>query len=193
MLIVFGAGWILRQAAFVAVSWPAIFSAVLVVLGIGMVATARSGARSRGLIVVGIVLSLLVSSTSSLDARFDLRAGDIVHRPASVAEVDPRYRIGLGELTIDLRQIEDTTEGAALPIAARVAFGELRVLVPDDVAVRIEGKVGGGDLTRDGRSLGEGIGVRRVYQSPGYDDAGARRVDLELSVLFGSIEVRGGR
>lgn len=192
LLVVFGLGWIVRQAGAASVSWPAILSAVLISLGVGMVFTARSARRSRGLIAVGIALTLVLASTSSLEG-LDVRGGEFHERPISRAAIEPGYRLEFGELTIDLTDVDDFEPGRTVAVSARVMFGQLNVVLPDDLAVRIEGKVGAGDVTVNGRSLGEGIGVDRVYTSPDYGDEGVAGVDLTLNVLFGSAEVRGGR
>lgn len=192
LLVVFGLGWIVRQAGAASVSWPAILSAVLISLGVGMVLTARAARRSRGLIAVGIAITLVLASTSSLEG-LDVRGGKSYERPTSRAAIEPGYRLEFGELTIDLTAVDDFAPGRPVAFSARVVFGQLNVVLPDGVAVRIAGKVGAGDINVNGRSLGEGVGIERIYTSPDYGDEGVPGVDLTLDVLFGSAEVRGGR
>jgi hypothetical protein len=56
------------------------------------------------------------------------------------------YRIGGGRLTLDLTSLE--TDGAEpIEIDASVAFGELRVIVPDDATVEVDASVGAGEVS----------------------------------------------
>ena len=193
MLVVFGTGWIVRQAGVVDVSWPSILAAVLITLGAGMVITARSTRRSRGVVALGLLLTLIVASTSSLESKLNLSGGDVRYRPEAIADVAPAYKLGFGELVVDLTALRDLDEGRVIPVEAKVAFGELVVVVPREAAINVDGTVGAGELTVDGRQLGDGLGVSKGFTSRGYATTTGRRVDLNLSVFFGSIEVRRGR
>ena len=72
-------------------------------------------------------------------------------------------------------------------IEASIAFGSLRVLLPGDVAVRVESDVNFGSADVLGRES-SGVGTDDLIQDAGYRDAG-RRLELQIDTTFGSAEV----
>src|SRR5829696_10144011 len=117
-----------------------ILGAALLVVGLGLVAAAFSDGRTArgGLIALGAVLSLALMAASS-GPWHDHRGGmgDVSFRPLTAADVQPVYRGGLGDMTLDLSGIDvsDLSE----PITTRVehGLGDLRVLVPPSADVQM--------------------------------------------------------
>ena len=184
------------------------YMALLVaVVGLGLVVGAWFG-RIGGLVALGIVLVpvVLVSlisdtvefrtsdngpvvmvSLSSDTVEFDTSAGDGYHRPAGVDEIPDAYRLGVGSLLVDLRQVDFT--GRVVQVGAEVGIGELIVYLPQDVAADFSGRVGIGSIrTWDhlGSTSRQGIGITSDYVS---DGAGGTII-LDARVGMGEIEVR---
>ena len=102
LLLVFGTGWMLKQAGVIDLPWSAVVSVVLIALGLALVVTARSRARTVPLVVLGAVLTVgLAVGSSNIGLRGGF--GERVVRPTALTATQ-RYRLGFGELQIDLRE-----------------------------------------------------------------------------------------
>jgi phage shock protein PspC (stress-responsive transcriptional regulator)/predicted membrane protein len=116
---------------------------VLGIVGVALVVGSVLG-RARGLIVLGVVLTpLLVLSPL---AEFDVTGGVGQRRvhPSSVADIPATYDLAIGELVVDLRDVDFA--GQVVELATSVGIGSLRVLVPsEEVAVRVNARVGIGE------------------------------------------------
>src|SRR5687767_7834436 len=106
MLVVGGIGWFLQQAGLVSLSAGTVLSCLLIALGIGLVLTARR-AGGIGLVVVGLVLTVVLASTSAVDPGLLQRgAGERTFAPATASELEARYALGAGSLTLDLTRVD---------------------------------------------------------------------------------------
>jgi phage shock protein PspC (stress-responsive transcriptional regulator) len=133
----------------------------LLVVGLGLVAAAFSGGRTArgGLIASGVFLSFaLVVASSAPWTGASGGIGERTYRPTTAAEVRSLYELGVGEMTVDLTEVDlsDLDD----PIRTRIdhGIGDLNVLVPRsaDVIVQVDQAVGdmrvfGGDAADDGR------------------------------------------
>jgi hypothetical protein len=61
-----------------------------------------------------------------------------------VADIDPSYRLGVGELRLDLADVE--LPSGPTDLRLRVGMGHVEVRVPDDVCVQLVGHVGAGEI-----------------------------------------------
>jgi hypothetical protein len=185
LLILLGVGWLLDATGAYAVRWQTVLAAAVLAIGLLLLATAKRG-RTDGLIGIGVVLSVLllaVALTPGLS--FAGGIGDRVHQPTTIAELEPHYELSVGNLRVDLRDLElppGTTE-----VAVSVGVGEITVLVPRGVSVEVEASTGAGDIDVLGQTS-DGLGPRVSHRVPG--DGGDARLVLELSAGVGSMEVR---
>jgi phage shock protein PspC (stress-responsive transcriptional regulator) len=152
------------------------------------VAGIRSG-RVRALgVAVGSLAVLLVAFAAAFLAVFDvdLRHGvaDRTFAPASVDDLRSEYRLGIGELTLDLRGTEFPAGETRLDV--RVDAGAIRVLLPEDVALRASADAKLGEIRLLGRRA-EGWKVRE-----GLDETGPRVLVLDAEVGLGEIEIERG-
>ena len=151
------------------------------VIGAGLVVGAWFG-RSRGLIAAGVVM-MPVLVLSPITDLVDLRSiGDRYHRPATVDEVRDVYRVGLGTMVIDLRDVD--FEGRTLAVKTGMGVGRLLVRPPPDLAAEVTGRVGIGRL-RVGEFSRYGFGVQLDRHLEG---AGGRLL-LDVDAGIGDIEV----
>jgi phage shock protein PspC (stress-responsive transcriptional regulator) len=167
--------------------WPQGDAAWILVLVAGAVVLwmqrrERAGRRRilRGVsIAVGVVIVLTLAAAAAVATAFHVDVGDGIgtrsYVPAAAADVHRRYELGIGRLDLDL-------SGVQLPrgetdVDARVGIGELKVIVPPAVAVRVKGdaQVGAVDVF-DRHSDGHNAGV---------DVAGNGRRVLVLHVRAG--------
>ena len=75
-------------------------------------------------------------------------------RPATVAELEDGYRLGAGELVVDLRELD--LPAGDHPLKVRIGAGHALVIVPEDVCVASQAEVGMGGVAifdRDGGGI----------------------------------------
>jgi phage shock protein PspC (stress-responsive transcriptional regulator) len=163
----------------------------LSVIGLGLLAGTWFG-RSRGLIALGIVAAVIFIPVAAVDAITDgswtqWRGADRVReRPTTVDAIQPLYELGTGVLILDLRSVDFTGESATTTVD--LGAGEVRVLLPADVDVTVTGQVDLGELDVLGQEQGGADrSTHRVDLGP--DGLGSGRIDLDLSVNLGRVEV----
>lgn len=182
-LLVVGVLWLAGAAGWYAVPWESAVAGVLLVVGAALLVLARAPGAG-GLVGLGVVLAVvLVLQWAVGGATWRGGTGDTTVRPQRVEDVRDQYRLGAGDLVVDLRDVR-------LPAGRRVVhadlgLGDLTVRVPRDAAVHVRADAGAGQLdvlgrTRDG--LSPALEVDRAGDGPSL-------LDLDLSVGLGSVEV----
>jgi phage shock protein PspC (stress-responsive transcriptional regulator) len=167
LLIVVGALALITRFSGWDVGPRGFLGAALLVVGLGLVAAAFSTARTArgGLIALGIVLSVALAAAATLpwnDIRnvHDLKGGigDRTFRPVSAEQVQPVYRGGAGDMTVDLTQVDVSTLAAPIPTRVEHGLGDVKVLVPRDADVRLTVMSGVGSIDAFGQgSLDSGF------------------------------------
>lgn len=167
-------------------AYPAL---ALAVVGAGLVVGAWRG-RSRGLIVVGLLLSLVTAASVGIDrAGLSDRQTDVTVRPRSVAELPTSASYRVGSATYDLRAL--SFPGSAPSVRLSIGAGEIVVIVPRDVDVTVQAHAGLGQTTLFGQDSG-GPGVNSTVTDLGADGVGGGALDLTLEAGVGHLEVRRG-
>ncbi len=155
-------------------------------LGLGVVASAIRGEASGGLlglaVFVGAVLTIVALMGAVLDVPFRGGVGERVHRPAATADLRDDYRLLMGTLVVDLRDVELAPGTTTLEIST--VLGEVEVRLPEDVAVAVDGSAGGGTVTVLGTTE-DGLAIDVGHRAAGWTDAD-RRVQLDVGVGLGS-------
>ncbi len=100
--------------------------------------------RARGLIGLGALMTAVLTLTSFVNVPLEGGIGDRDYRPVNSAELESVYRLAIGQMTLDLRDMP--FEDGVTEIEASVAMGELRVEVPSDVTVEVRAHVQAGDI-----------------------------------------------
>lgn len=142
--------------------------------------------RVIGPLVLTIMLSAALAVAWAVDVPVRWSAGDRTVSPATAAELDSEYRLGAGELVLDLRQLD--LDGATRRVEASVSVGKLLVLVPPGAETAIDGHASVGEVELF-NELEDGVGVS---SSAGDEDAvtPGDRLLLDLDVGIGKVEVR---
>ena len=165
------------------------------IVGVGLVVGSWFG-RTGSLVVLSIALVPVVSFVTFVDAvsgpvEFEFTTSgfsdDSYHRPTDVYEIPDTFRLGLGSLVVDLREVDFT--GRTVDTEAEVGMGELTVYLPEDVAAEVSGRAGVGAIrTRDlrGGSVRQGIGIATDYSLEGPNGT----IVLDARIGLGEIEVR---
>jgi phage shock protein PspC (stress-responsive transcriptional regulator) len=154
------------------------------------VAPARRGRFWRTLlIVVGSLLALLLITVAVFVAVFPVHlsrgVGNETYVPSSAADLHRSYRLGVGDLFVDLRNVRLPVGETKL--TTRVDVGGLRVIVPPGAALRVKADVGLGNLNlfgeaNDGRNVDDAVTERgaRVLVLDAHVGAGSLRVSRHL-------------
>lgn len=175
---------LLRELGATAVTGPRVLAATILVVGLGLLVGTWYG-RARWLLAVGLLLALLlVPVTAFQDADFAGGAGERTWVPTA-SNGTTVYKLGAGEATLDLRQLEP---GSVEAIRAEVGFGSLVVLVPEDLRVRVVTEVGLGEVLQVAEARTERFGDDREVFELG--PSTGPQLELDLQVGLGEIEVR---
>ncbi len=183
MLLVIGAIALLDNAGVVEPSARHYVGAVVGLAGLGLIVGAWWG-RARALIAIGVLLLPVLLVASVVRVPFSGEFGEKSVRPASVVDLADEYRLGAGDLRIDLRDID--VAGDTVGFEATVGAGRLTVIVPAGPAVAVDARVGFGELEVFGL-VTDGVG-REIMILPAQQGA-AGLLDIAVEVGFGQVQV----
>ena len=189
-LIVTGLALALDNLDVIDLSLGQVLAVFLTVLGGGLLVGTWWG-RAWGLIPVGL-LAVPVVALTALAGPVPLEGGvaERLFQPTTPAEVRPSYRLAGGELILDLSKV-DFGPGAP-PVRASVAGGRVLVVIPDEVAAQVRGRVGVGSLDLLGH-VDTGAQVDSTVTEPAAKPPAkgtAPTVELDVQAGYGVIEVR---
>jgi phage shock protein PspC (stress-responsive transcriptional regulator) len=161
-----------------------VIAILAVVTGLALIGTAFVGG-ARWLIVPALALVLPLGIVSAAGIKLDGGVGDRDYRPASAADVHDQYKLGIGSLIVDLRDLnlpaDQTTN-----LNVRVGMGEAVVYVPSDACVTsdIQVGVGGSDVLDH-----DNHGVDVSYASAAPAPTGRPSVHVDADIGIGTLEV----
>ncbi len=180
-----GVAILLDKANVVDVSVSGFLAVALAAVGVALLASVWWG-RARGLIVVGVLLTLVLAVAAAVDIEVWSGVGQRTYRPETLAELDARYELGAGELVVDLRDL-DIARGTH-DVEVRLTVGEVRVYVPDDVDVSVDAEARVGQLEVFGENnegLRNTLIVDRAGDGPG---SATLNIDLEIGAGHGIVD-----
>lgn len=187
VLLIAGVVWLLDALDLARAQWGILLPAGVVAVGVALMLTARRRDRG-GLVALGIVL--LVLSLATDDAPLTGPDGAVGAQEVAVASTDDlreELSHGIGDVTVDLRELPEEELGEPLAAEASVGIGQLTVLLPDGLAADVEASAGIGQVVVGDVRRG-GLGVSAEESLAG--DLGPLR--LEASAGIGRVEVRRG-
>jgi phage shock protein PspC (stress-responsive transcriptional regulator) len=191
-----GIAWALTSYGVPSLSLMTTAAVALVIVGGGLIASLWFG-RARGLVPLGIVLGSVLLIASAVEGRpisfhtlidSDKQTsrdgvGQHVFTPSSLAELEDRYEVDMGELTLDLSGLE--LAGSTERVHVEVGMGKATVIVPADVAVEVHSEVGMGK-TQAFDLVSEGLGRELSTTQPG-STPGQLIIELEVGVGEGTV------
>jgi phage shock protein PspC (stress-responsive transcriptional regulator) len=130
-----GAGWIVALFGGLAILW----------------ASRRQKKARRVLVAVAALATLLavaacvvvVTAFTWFDVSLGDGVGDSTYVPTSAAAVQSSYRLGIGDLRVDLSQIDATGRHT---VKARLGIGELKIVVPHNADVHVDAHANVGEV-----------------------------------------------
>ncbi|HVL79976.1 MAG TPA: PspC domain-containing protein [Actinomycetota bacterium] len=197
--IVMGVLLMLDSAGVLRLSLGAAAAVALLITGAGLIVGAWRG-RARGLIALGVLLTLVLCASTYAPAGLRAGVGELVETPLSAAEASRGYRLSAGALHLDLTEIDTA---ASIPV--EVGAGEVTIVLPADAAVVLRARIGAGELwlpgagragslVEDGpaRHRGSGLNHDRTVRLDGLP--GAPRLHVDVRIGVGELRVvRGER
>jgi len=181
-LLAVGVTALLANAGIFDLGVGAYLALALAVLGIGLLVGTWWG-RSRGLIVLALLLTPFVLLASLVNVPIRGGVGDRFYGPRVVADVRPVYRQVAGRMILDLSRLR--LGSPPVRIEASMAAGYIEVILPRGVNASVHAQAGAGELDVLGnQSDGLNVDARRTT-----GPATGGRLELDLAVSFGRILV----
>ena len=173
----------------VAAAWAAAAGGEAVVAGIvitaGLAVLAGAFVRPvRWLILPAVVIALSAGVVSAAGIDLDGGVGERHYRPGSVSDMREHYQLGMGELTVDLRDT-DLPQGDT-PLELDMGVGHTHLIVPSGVCVASEARVGVGAVTVLGRDNG---GVDFSWADQRSAPSGTSRLVVDADIGVGHLEI----
>lgn len=164
------------------------FAAGVAIVGTAVAVGATTGKRVGGLVVLGLVLLAGFGVAAATPVSFSSGVGEKLERPLVVSDLEDRYELGLGELAVDLSEVE--LPGGITELDVKLGIGEIIVTVPEGVGLEIDARAGIGEVDVLGdRDDGAGAHERLTV---GGAATNAPVLKLEANVGLGSVRVRRG-
>jgi len=160
----------------------------LAAIGLLMVVLGLAGWRAGFVAFLAVVLAVAAWSSTVVPTGIQLggRVGDATWAPTSVTG-DANYHLGVGNGVLNLSELP--TEGLSeAKIPAYVGLGELKVVVPQDLTVKVVGHVGLGEILLPGDTGSSGQGGSDVARSIVIGD-GPTEVVVDAGVGIGQLTV----
>ncbi|GAA1954527.1 PspC domain-containing protein [Kitasatospora viridis] len=191
LLLAGGAGWAVWAGGHQGRTVPAttVLATGLLVLGLTMLVGSRWG-RARWLAVPALALTLALAGLGDQARISNFALGDRNWAPATAAELQPRYALGLGDIHLDLTSLDPA--GATLRSQVQLGAGNVEVQLPPGTAADLNLRVVAGDIQTpdDDGSTSGGLGTRRtVHLDPVGGGPAHGTIDLTIEVGFGEIQV----
>jgi phage shock protein PspC (stress-responsive transcriptional regulator) len=158
----------------------------LCLVGVGFVVSAFTGG-SKGLILPALLVGALLVAVTTVDVPIGSGVGDRQWTVTSLGELDSSYELGIGEATLDLRDLP--LGDRSVDIDVKVGIGHLLVYVPESAAVFVNTEVAIGESNVLGHDE-NGTSIETYRVARGAADAGQIHLHLRLGV--GKIEVHRG-
>jgi len=144
----------------------------------------RRALRTFAIVVASLVTLVLVAVAIFLAVLdVDSSIGERRYEVTRTQELRDEYRLGIGSMDLDLSAIE-LPVGETL-VDARVDVGDLEVLVPADVALRIHGSAEYGEVL-----LPDGLGADGRNVESDLIETGTRVLVLDAHVGAGQVRVK---
>jgi phage shock protein PspC (stress-responsive transcriptional regulator) len=167
-----------------------VVAALVVALGVAMVLLSFRHGQARWLALPALVLAIPAGVVSAAGIDLDGGVGERTYTPASIADIKPGgYRLGAGELVIDLRRMTWPAHAQA-SVKIDAGTGHALLVVPADVCVQAEAHAGLGYVDVLGQTFG-GADVDDTIGTVSRHDG--RRLIVDGDVGIGALEIRHRR
>jgi phage shock protein PspC (stress-responsive transcriptional regulator) len=182
LLVVTGIGFV-AVAVGSAVGGGAVIAGLVIAVGAALVVASFIGG-ARWLVVPALVLAIPLGLAAAAGIDTDGGVGDRDYHPTRVAELKNGYELGIGELRVDLRDLD--LPAGRTDVKVDIGIGHVEMLVPEDVCVASEARVGAGYIQVLDRDNG---GLDIDWRSSPAENPGVKRLIIDADVGIGAIQV----
>jgi phage shock protein PspC (stress-responsive transcriptional regulator) len=141
--------------------------------------------RGGGLVLTGLLAAVAMGATA---VPGQLEGDDIQRTPVSAADVPDHLSTGIGEVVLDLTEVEDPAALDGRVLTQDVRVGHIEVIVPDGWGVDYRAEITGvGNVSTEGNDSG-GFGVTRAGGWAA--DPGQPTITVDAEMRVGAIEIR---
>lgn len=186
LLVVAFAGFIAVVVG-TAIGGGALIAGLVIAVGVALVVGSFLGG-ARWLVIPALVLAVPLGLVAGAGIDVDGGVGERDYHPTRVAELKDGYELGIGDLRLDLRDL-DLPVGRT-DLKADLGIGELQVLVPEDVCIASAVDVGAGYVQVLERANG---GLDIDWRSSPVENAGVKRLVIDADIGVGAIHVGHNR
>jgi phage shock protein PspC (stress-responsive transcriptional regulator) len=177
VLIAIGGIALLRSIDVNVPSWRVVLSAILALIGVGLIAQARRGLNG-GLVAIGVIVSVMLAGAGGVSIGVDIDTdsafGDRREAPRTAAALDDSYSHAFGSFTLDLGDLDlATLPPGTTHIEVDTGFGSVKI------------RHGGLPVRVEASSV---FGSSDDFEAASYATAD-RRILIDLSTAFGSSDV----
>ena len=154
----------------------------MTVLGVGLIVGAFAG-RARWLALVGLLGLPFLLGSPALEYDFqDFDSANVTARPDTFSQLQGSYDHSIGEIVIDLTNLD--WDGQDIELEASLGIGELRILIPEDVAVSgtAEASIGHVEFDSDQSS---GLSPALTLGTEGSEGS----LELDATVGIGQVDI----
>jgi phage shock protein PspC (stress-responsive transcriptional regulator) len=163
-----------------------VVAGLIIAAGVVLTVAAFAGG-ARWLILPAIVLAIPLAIVTAADVDIRGGVGHREYRVSAIAELQPRYELGMGDLEVDLRDVKFPQGRTEL--ALRLGMGDVVVRVPDDVCVASTVRIGAGYAEVGDRDNG-GLDVKWRHEPHAVRRARVLHVNADIGM--GALSVRHG-
>ncbi len=160
-----------------------VVASMVIAAGAGLVAAAFVGG-ARWLVLPALAIALPLAFVSAAGIDLDGGFGDREERPGTLAEVKDTYRLGAGQLIVDLRDV--TLPAGDHPLSVHIGAGHAQVIVDRDVCVASKAEIGMGAVAIFDHDSG---GIDVDWRDTRRADGDTPRLVLDGDVGLGLLEV----
>lgn len=152
------------------------------ILGLGLLVGSIWG-RARWLILLGVILVPTLLFSPVFEGNWNSDGLDVDAEPRLFSEIEPSYDIDVGNMVIDLRELD--WDGETVDIVARVDVGNLVIRIPDGVGITGTASVDVGRVASNGRQS-SGVGDPTLNFN---EEGTLGTVRLDAHVDLGNIDI----
>ncbi|MGH3457636.1 PspC domain-containing protein [Aeromicrobium sp.] len=163
------------------VRWTTYVAVALGVVALGVLVGTFFG-HPGPLVLIGVALTVALLVGWMLPSG---ASGQRTVTPTTAAAVDEVYEHGMGELVIDLSEVEDADQLLGSTLRVETGWGQTTVIVPDDLNVGLDAEVQAGDIHAFGRQSNGTYA--ELDHAP--DDPGAPALTLLIRHSLGGVDV----
>ncbi len=151
-------------------------AAALVVIGGGLLVGSIFG-RSRGLVVLGLLLLPVLVVAAVADYRFGTAWEYVTVRPATLDAIGSGYSVAAGAITIDLSRVQ--FDGRTLDLDLDAGIGDIYVQLPPGVGLQATANAIYGSIGIEDR-YSSGLGPDIAHSLPGTE--GLAIIDADIRI-----------